>query len=157
MHFARIVVSAMLVGWTVVAVAARDQQPQSPAPKTQITYAAFMALNDQQRRERFDAYDADTKSGLMRTHANQWLDKNRTRLSASQIAVMQEVIAYLSPETYRNPGDAQIARRGQELTEKLKCQLRHSDVLAAIGPHRSPSSASWMNDVWFWFNQCVIG
>jgi hypothetical protein len=152
MRLASIVVSAVLVGWA--ALGASDQQ--SP-PKTQITYAAFMALSDQQRRDRFDGFDAETKSVLMRTHANQWLDKNRTRLSASQIALMQDLIAYLSPEAYRNPGDPQIARRGKELTEKVKCQLRNSDVLAAIGPHRSPPPASWMNDVWLWFTACVIG
>jgi hypothetical protein len=154
MPFASLVVSVILVG--VSLVVARDGQPQSPAP-TEMTYAAFMALNDQQKRDRFAQFNAETKSVLMRTHANQWLDKNRTRLSASQIALMQEMIAYLSPEAYRNPSDPHIARRGQELTDKFKCQLRNSDVLAAIGPHRSPPSASWMNDVWFWFTACVIG
>jgi hypothetical protein len=94
---------------------------------------------------------------LMRTHANRWLDTNRQRLSSRQIALVQEMIEYLSPEAYRNPSDPQIARRGQELTQKFKCQLRNSDVLAAIGPHRSPPPASWMNDVWYWFTECVIG
>jgi hypothetical protein len=155
MRVGHFVISAVLLGCAWGSL--NGQQPAATPPKTQITYAAFMALSDRQRWDRFDGLDAETKSMLMRTHANRWLDKNRSRLSAGQIAVMQEVIEYLSPESYRNPGDPQIARRGQELTEKLKCQLRHSDMLAAIGPHRSPPPASWMNDVWLWFNQCVIG
>ena len=125
--------------------------------KTQITYDAFMALDNEQRKTRFDGYDAETKSLLMRTHTQRWLDKNRERLSASQVQLVQDMIAYLSPEAYRNPSDPAIAKRGQELTEKFKCQLRNSDVLASVGPHRAPSSANWMNDVWYWFTECVIG
>ena len=153
MRIAPMIVCAVVLNGVAFDASGLQNQPA----RTQITYDAFMALNDNQRRTRFDGYDAGTKSMLMRTHTQRWLEKNRQRLSASQVQLVQDTIAYLSPEAYSNPGDPAIAKRGQELTEKFKCQLRNSDVMAAVGPHRSPAATNWMNDVWFWFTECVIG
>jgi hypothetical protein len=130
---------------------------QNQAAKVQITYDAFMVLDDKQRRTRFDGYDPETKSMLMRTHTQRWLEKNRQRLSTSQVQLVQDMIAYPSPEAYSNPRDPAITKRGQELTEKFRCQLWNSDVMAAIGPHRPPPTGNWMSDVWVWFTDCVIG
>jgi hypothetical protein len=132
------------------------QAPAKP-PKVQITYDAFMALDDKQRADRFDSYDPETKSVLMRTHTQRWLEKNQQRLSRSQIELVHELIAYLSPDAYRNAGSLENQRRSQELYDKLKCRIRHSDLVMAVGPHRKQPPGSWMNDVWFWFNECVIG
>ncbi len=153
MRIAGIVVWAVLLSGGTFDASSR----QTPPAKTQITYDAFMALDDKQRRTRFDGYNAETKSLLMRTHTQRWLEKNRQRLSTSQVQLVQDMIAYLSPDAYRDPTDAGIAKRGQELTAKFKCQLRNSDVLAAVGPHRSPPATNWMNDVWYWITDCVIG
>ena len=153
MRIGQIAVCALLLSGATSDVSSLQNQTAN----TQIAYEAFMALDDKQRRSRFSDYDAETKSMLMRTHTQRWLEKNRQRLSTSQVQLVQDMIAYLSPEAYRNPSDPAIAKKGQELTEKFKCQLRNSDVMAAIGPHRSPPTANWMHDVWFWVTQCVIG
>ena len=71
-----------------------------------------MALDDKQRRSRFSDYDAETKSMLMRTHTQRWLEKNRQRLSTSQVQLIQDMIRICRPRRTAIPAIRAIAKQG---------------------------------------------
>ena len=125
------------------------------AQKPVISYEAFVELDERVRRERFDTYDPDTKSYLMRTHATRWLERNRGRLNKSQIALVHEVIDFLAPSAFAGTPDAHA--KSKALIDRLACQLSHSDIVAAIRPDMTPPDTSWLSEIWEWLQNCVVG
>ncbi|RPJ83558.1 MAG: hypothetical protein EHM13_07135 [Acidobacteria bacterium] len=57
----------------------------------------------------------------MRTHAERWLEANRSRMSGAQIAAMQEAIAFLTPEIYRQPDKPELVEQERAIKDKLTC------------------------------------
>jgi hypothetical protein len=122
------------------------------------SYESFMQLDRQARSERFGVMRPGCKSMIMRTHAKVWLEENRVRLSDRQVTLIQEAIEFLSPELYRNPSDPKFDRKSAELERAFRCALPRSDVMELFGAARSfpmPRS-SWLDDIWAWFEDCVV-
>ena len=112
-----------------------------------------MKLDEKDRQERFDKYDPETKSHLMRTHGRKWLEKNRSRLSKAQIALINEAIDFLSPDAFA--GTPEMQAKSMALIEKFKCAIPESDLVAAFRPDMTPSS-NWLNEFWHWFWNCAF-
>lgn len=95
-------VATMFLFATVVSgVADADLAPLTQIAATANDYDGFMTLSLDQRRARFDALSAEAKAGIIRTHAERWLESNRGRLTASEAAVFDEIVAFITPEIYR--------------------------------------------------------
>jgi hypothetical protein len=148
MRYAIAVLLALGLAGQMAALELRAQKPV-------ISYEAFVELGERERRERFDKYDPDTKSYLMRTHATKWLERNRGRLSKNQIALVQELIDFLSPSAFAGTPDAHA--KSKALIDRLQCQLSHSDIVAAVRPDMTPPNTSWLSEIWEWLQNCVIG
>jgi hypothetical protein len=116
-----------------------------------------MKLPRRQRTERFSALSPEDKALIMRTHAEQWLEKNRGRLSTGQVGLVQTAIDFVTPALYRTPNDPELVKKSKALELGLQCRVRRSDVLEAFGPSRSPVPASWLDDMWAWFESCIVG
>ena len=123
-----------------------------------ISYNDFVKLDAAQRVDLWGRMSPENKSAIVRTHAERWLDRNRGRLTAGQTALVEEAIAFLSPELYKNPTDPEQLKRQDALEAKLKCGLRRSDLINAFGVVSPPSTNSdWRADLWAWFEDCIIG
>jgi hypothetical protein len=139
-------------------LAGTAQSPPVQVSEAPVSYESFMLLGAQVRRERFGAMSPEDKSLIMGTHARIWLESNRARLSTSQVALVQDAIEFLSPELYRNPTDPRFDKRAREIEKRFRCALPRSDVLELFGAVRSPvPRASWLDDIWVWLEDCVIG
>jgi len=92
-----------------------------------------MKLDSRQRIQRFQAMSPEDKAAVVQTHAQRWLEKNRGRLSTSQIALVQEAIDLVTPALYRDPNAPEQVQKYKELSAKLTCQMRVSDVREAFG------------------------
>ena len=93
--------------------------------------------------------DEPTRMMLFRTHIDRWLEQNRRRLSSSQIALVTEVRNSLTPE---RPVDERIVA----LERRMRCELWRSDVIAISLPHRDQTSVSWLGDVAYWVDECIV-
>lgn len=123
----------------------------------EVQYEEFMALSKERRMVRFAGLDPVNKARIMRAHAERWLEQHRRRLSRRQVALVEKAIAFLTPGLYRTPRDVEIERRSKALEGELRCGLRHSDMLEAFDPLRSPvSRASWLDDMWNWLELCFF-
>lgn len=134
------------------------QQPMPSPASAGTAYQEFMTLAPDSRAKRFSALSADDKALIMRTHAEQWLAKNRGRLIAGQVELVEKAIALVRPAMYRRPQDPDLVKSMQALEAQLKCGLRRSDILQAFSTkHSAVPPASWLDDLWFWFESCILG
>lgn len=125
-----------------------------------MTYEAFMAVETPKRSEVFATLTPENKSALKRAHAEAWLARNRQRLSTKQIAAVQEAIAFLSPELYRQPAVAEMRVKEGKIRQQLECTLNRSDVIEAftfLTPGPAPTFSERVDEWLSWFGDCVVG
>jgi hypothetical protein len=151
----------VLVWWVVVATAAGQDAPPQPT----FTYEQFAALTPQQRYEQFRLLTDANKAVLVREHVNRWLTENRSRLSTSQVATVEEVGSLLF-ERFENPAVVQTPEFNKRVDAlglqgmgggKVHCSLRHSDLWAVLGPMVPPlpKEWGWRDEMWAWLEHCV--
>jgi hypothetical protein len=80
---------------------------QAPAP---VTYEAFCKLDQETRRRAFNEVTAENRADLVRTHIERWQDANRDRLTPQQLALLKELLALITPDTYRGGAGTEEAR-----------------------------------------------
>jgi hypothetical protein len=112
----------------------------------------------QQRQERFSRLGADSKALMVRTHAERWVAKNKTRLSSSELGVLQEAIAFITPRIYEAPMDPQVLKRESDLKASMRCRVNTDDVFAAFDVFNA-SPISQEKSRWSYLSQakCWIG
>jgi len=141
---------------TSTALLTADPQ-QQPATTTSIAYDDFVRLTPEERRQAFSDATPETRSVLAETHATRWLAANRDRLTADQIALVEEVIAFIDADLYRRPDDPDIKAKFDSLVSRLECRMRHSDIMTAFKPTRNPTEMTWLEDMSRWFSSCLFG
>jgi hypothetical protein len=133
--------AAMMVA-TLVGVTASNTTVQP-------SYDALMAMPAGERQATLRAMDETARRVMFQTHIDRWLDQNRRRLSAGQVALVTEVRNALTQE----PRDE---TRMLALDARMRCELWRSDMIALSLPHRDEMSSSWFNDVRQWVGDCVV-
>jgi hypothetical protein len=126
----------------------------------------FLGLSAEAQRPRFAGLTAENRSFLVRTHAERWLRAHRDELSASQIQVVEEAIAFFTPELYANPGATASAEQEASLKQRLACSLGRDRTGQAftLTPPDSPSAPApepgvidrAIDRVLAWFSDCVM-
>lgn len=96
-----------------------------------IGYDEFMRLSPDQRRARFDVIGAENRAIIVQTHARRWLHDNRGRLTAEEVTVFEEIIAYLEPGLHRGRPDEASKKRDEALMERMRCRVGPEDVKRA--------------------------
>jgi hypothetical protein len=162
MRFVSVLIALALASGAAAISADRPLSAQAGTPD--VSYDEFVKLSLDTRRDQFARLSADQKAHIKRTHAERWLAANRHRLSAEQIAVTTEAIAFVTPEIYLQPNDPEIAKQEEAVKQKLACVLGRDharDAFVIDAPPPAPSGArDWRNtiDAWFsWFSECVLG
>lgn len=153
--------------FAVVLIGAQQRRPESPSNQQSQTYADLMALDAEQFSHAFARLSPEDKAGFVRARAQLWLQQNRSRLSQSQIALVQEGIDFVSPELYRGPIGPQLEDRLKKLKAKFGCLLKRQDVIDAFSftgtrePHaNAPKQWTWMDGVVAgieWISNCTSG
>ena len=156
MGFVRVLMTVVLASGVAATSADRRLSAQSGTPD--VSYEEFVKLSPDARRDQFARLTAEQKAHIKRTHAERWLAANRDRLSAEQIAVTTEAIAFVTPEIYLQPNDPEVAKQEEVVKQKLTCALgrayardalcltchvlprRESEIGGARSMHGSPGS-----------------
>jgi hypothetical protein len=125
----------------------------------EISYEAFMGLDQDARRTTFARLSPETKSALKREHARRWLARNEGQLTGRQRALLHEAIAFLSPELYRSPPVAALRREEDDLRQRLQCGLGRAQLIEALtflGPQPAPTWDDRVKEWLAWFSDCVV-
>jgi hypothetical protein len=141
-----LIVLALVAGAVSTAAAHAHQ-----AVASWIGYEQFMELSADQRRASFIVISPENKAVITQTHAQGWLQNNRGRLSASEVKVFEAIIAFITPDLYRERLDP-VDERVQELAATMKCRVSPDDVRAATSVLREPVPAS-QNSRWTYLDQ----
>ncbi len=116
-------------------------------------YKEFMALPADQRRARFAAMTPQNKASLKRSHMEGWIQANKGRLTASEIAVFEAMVAYVTPEVYRRQVEGAVDKREQELRAKMRCRVSPEDVRAATSLFAASATSGSQNATWSYVSQ----
>lgn len=116
-------------------------------------YDDFMKLAAGQRRARFAALTAENKAMIVQTHAQRWLHDNRERLTASEIGVFEEIIAFITPDLYRERSDDTLDKREEALRATMRCRVRPDDVRNATNVLREERASPSQKPKWSYLNQ----
>ncbi len=98
-----------------------------------IGYDQFMPKSHQERISIFNDVSAENRALIAKTHVERWLAANRLRLSREQVAVIEEIIGFISPELYEEHRDFEkIVRQVEALREKAEAVLSPEDVIQIL-------------------------
>lgn len=124
---------------------------QAVAPWTD--YDDFMKLSAHERHARFVAIGAENKATIVRTHVERWLRSNRGRLTASEAEVFEEMIAFITPDLYRERRDDTLDKREEAMTGKMRCRVNPEDVREATNLFREASASPPPKPTWSYLRQ----
>lgn len=111
-------------------------------------YDDFMKLSVHQRHARFDTISAENKAMIVRTHSERWLYNNRGRLTASEVEVFEEIIAFVTPDLYRERHDDTLDKREEALRAKMRCRVSPADIREATSLFREASESASPKLTW---------
>ena len=112
---------------TLIPTAAQD----APAAAS-IDYDTFMQTDVDGRIRAFNTITPENRAELVRTQIERWLEKNRSRLNAEQMQVMEENRAFVTADTYRLPRNPQKMEQAKALEAKTAALFSGSDMREAI-------------------------
>ncbi len=95
-----------------------------------ISYDQFMPQPRQERLRIFNEVSAENRALLIKTHIERWLAANIRRLTPEQVAVVEEVIPFITPEWYQVDRDiAKVEREAEVFCRKLEAVFSREDVM----------------------------
>ena len=116
-------------------------------------YDDFMKLSVHQRHARFETISAENKAMIVRTHAERWLHDNRRRLTASEAEVFEEIIAFITPDLYRERRDDALDKREEALSAGMRCRVSSADIREATNIFREASESPPPKLTWSYLSQ----
>ena len=101
----------------------------------------------------------ETRASLKRAHATVWLRVHGVDLSNRQIAVLEESIAFVTPQLYAQPESPMILAREAEIKNKLSCTIGRDAAMEAFSFEPQPASPKASNEpvIYGWlerFREC---
>jgi hypothetical protein len=106
MRFVLSIAAAVVCGSSLVV----SQQPKpatSPPSAAEIEYDAFCKRTQQEKRAIFRAATPAQKAAIMRNQMERFRDANRARLSKTQLDLLGDVLAVLTPAAFADDREAQ--------------------------------------------------
>ena len=146
-------VAAFIVLGMGGAVASAGPHVRLQAVAPWIDYDDFLKLSAHERHARFVAIGAENKATIVRTHVERWLRNNRGRLTASEAEVFVEMIAFITPDLYRERRVDTVDKRQEAMMEKMNRGVNPEDVLEATNLFREASESLAPKPRWSYLRQ----
>lgn len=129
----------------------------APHVRLQVTapwshYDDFMKLTADQRRARFNVISGENRVTIIQTHVKRWLHNNRARLTVRELAVFEEIIAFLSPGLFREP-DSTLDKREDAVRARMRCRVAPEDVREATNVFADASGLPRQKVNWSYLRQ----
>jgi len=97
-----------------------------------ITYDAFALLDVEGRLQAFLQTTPENRAELMRTQLQLWYTAVWLTLSPEQVAQLQENIAFISPELYREPPDPTLQAQANDLAVRTRALFSQEDAAKCL-------------------------
>ena len=97
-----------------------QEKPAPPAKPAAVDYDTFMKLDVQGRIRTFNEVTAESRAELVQTQIKRWTEKNKARLSAEQLKMIEEILAFVTADRYR-----------QQMTEAERALMKDLETRTA--------------------------
>ena len=95
-----------------------------------IGYDEYMSLPLQERSRIFGEVSVENCALLMKTHVQRWLAANYPQLTQEQVAVIEEIIRSIKPESYQAKRDyVRVTQEAEQLHKKAETVFSREDVM----------------------------
>lgn len=113
-------------------VPAWAQVPPAPAV---VDYDTFMQQDAQGRLRVFNQITPENRAELVQTQIKRWVEKHRARLTPEQLKVMDENLAFVTPDRYREPMNDQRRAEARQLESRNAAVFTLEDIAQAMTIH----------------------
>ena len=110
-------------------LAGRAQTAQVPPT---IDYDTFMQQDDQGRIKTFNQVTPENRAELVQTQIKRWVEKNRGRLTAEQLKIMDENLAFVTADIYRLPKSQENMAKAKDLETRTAAAFSREDMMQAL-------------------------
>ncbi len=95
-----------------------------------ISYDEYMSLPLEERNKIFGEISVENYALLMKTHVERWLAANHPRLTQEQVAVIDEIIRSIKPESYQALRKyVKVTQEAERLHEKAAAVFSREEVM----------------------------
>jgi hypothetical protein len=116
----------------VSSLAARAQATQVPPT---IDYDTYMQQDFEGRIKSFNQIAPENRAELVQTQIRRWVEKNRSRLSPAQLKIMDENLAFVTADLYRQPMSQAHAAQQKDLEKRTAMVFSTEDMRQALTIH----------------------
>jgi hypothetical protein len=120
---------AMAIAGIVIATPAWAQGAPAPAV---VDYDTFMQQDVQGRLRVFNQLTPENRAELVQTQLKRWVEKNRARLTPEQLKVMDENLAFVVPDLYRQPMNEEQRAKARDLEARTAALFSREDMMQAL-------------------------
>jgi len=125
----RIRFSVAVFAVLVTSFAVRAQGTQV-TPK--IDYDTFMQQEVQGRIKTFNQVTPENRAELVQTQIRRWVEKNQSRLTPEQLKIMDENLAFVTADRYRQPMNQEQMARAKDLEARTAAVFSREDMMQAL-------------------------
>ena len=104
----------------------------SAAQASRIEYDVFCTMDLKNKEKVFGEISPENRAALVRTQIQRWLDKNRSRLTAEQIKIMEENIAIVKADLYKFPRNEVELAKAKSLEQRTLAVMSREDMTEAL-------------------------
>lgn len=135
-RWAMVVATVLLAGMPMRAQTTQTAPPaQTAQPAPKIDYDTFMQLDLDERIRQFNLISAENRAELVQTQIKRWVEQNRSRLSAAQLKMMEENIAFVTAERYNRSMSEQDRAKAQDLEKRTAALFTREEMSQALSIH----------------------
>ena len=105
--------------------------PLAKAPSA-VGYDAFMQRDLDGRIRTFNQITPENRAELVKTQITRWVAKNRLRLTPEQLKVMDENLAFVTPDLYRQPKKPADVAQAIDLETRTAAVFSREEMMQAL-------------------------
>lgn len=95
-----------------------------------IGYDEYMSLPLEERNKIFGEISIENCVLIVKTHIERWLAANHTRLTQEQVALIEEIIRSITPESYQAKRNyVKITQEAERLYAKAEAVFSREDIM----------------------------
>jgi len=97
-----------------------------------VDFDTFMKQDIQGRLRTFNRVSAETRADLVQTLIKRWIERNKARLTPEQLEVMDDNLAFVTADRYRQPMNDQTKAQAQALSARTAALFSQEDTMQAL-------------------------
>lgn len=100
-----------------------------------VDYDTFMKQDFEGRIRVFNQVTPENRAELVQTQIKRWIEMNRARLTPEQLKVMEENLAFVVADRYRQPKNEEQRAKAKELESRTAALFSRDDMRQALTIH----------------------